>query len=62
MIDSMHVKVHQHGTGAKGGNQAMARTKDGSTRNFIWPWIKLVIRSESLQLKVQNRIANGHWS
>lgn len=30
MIDSTHVKVHQDGTGAQGGNQDMSRTKGGS--------------------------------
>ena len=29
MIDASHVKVHQHGTGAVGGNQAIGRTKGG---------------------------------
>ena len=29
MIDSSYVKVHQHGTGAVGGNQAVGRTKGG---------------------------------
>ncbi|MGI2299250.1 IS5 family transposase [Candidatus Cardinium hertigii] len=29
MIDSTYIKVHMHGTGAKGGNQSMSRTKGG---------------------------------
>ena len=29
IIDSSYVKVHQHGTGAVGGNQAVGRTKGG---------------------------------
>ncbi|MDP2215725.1 MAG: IS5 family transposase [Methanolobus sp.] len=29
MIDASHVKAHQHGTGAVGGNQDMGRTKGG---------------------------------
>ena len=29
MIDASYVKVHQHGTGAVGGNQAVAQTKGG---------------------------------
>jgi transposase len=62
MVDSTHIKVHQHGTGVRGGNQSMVRTKGGSTRSYIWPWIRLVIRSESLQLRVQNRFVNGHRS
>ena len=27
MIDASHVKMHQHGTGAVGGNQATGQTK-----------------------------------
>jgi hypothetical protein len=45
MMDSAHVKGHQHGTEAKGGSQAMACTKGGSTENYIWSWIGLVIHS-----------------
>ncbi|XWN34983.1 MAG: IS5 family transposase [Roseivirga sp.] len=29
MIDASHIKVHPHGTGAVGGNEAMNRTKGG---------------------------------
>ena len=29
MIDGSHIKVHQHGAGARGGNQAVGRTKGG---------------------------------
>ncbi len=29
MIDASYIKVHQHGTGARGGNQAVGRTKGG---------------------------------
>ena len=29
MIDGNYVKVHQHGTGTAGGNQAAGRTKGG---------------------------------
>ena len=29
MLDSTHIKLHPHGTGAVGGNQAMGRTKGG---------------------------------
>lgn len=32
--------------GARGGNQDMSRTKGGSIQNGIWPWIRLVCRSE----------------
>ncbi len=29
MIDASYIKVHPHGTGARGGNQATGRTKGG---------------------------------
>ena len=29
MIDASYIKVHPHGVGARGGNQAMSRTKGG---------------------------------
>ena len=29
MIDATHIKVHPHGTGARGGNQDVGRTKGG---------------------------------
>jgi len=41
MIDATHCKVHQHAAGARGGNQAMGRTKEGqhkgtSGRGCAW--------------------------
>ena len=57
MIDASHIKVHQHGTGAVGGNQDMGRTKGGSIPRYIWPWMRLVIRSELLLQEVPLRIA-----
>jgi len=45
MIDASHIKVHPHGTGARGGNQEMGRTKGGSTRSCILPWMRMVSRS-----------------
>ncbi len=57
MIDASHCKVHPHATGAPGGNQDMGRTKGGSTLRFIWPWMRMVCRSESLLQKVPVRIA-----
>jgi IS5 family transposase len=48
MIDASHIKVHQHSAGAQGGNQAMGRTKRGSTPRYIWPWMRMVCRSECL--------------
>ena len=58
MIDASHVKVHPHAAGAVGGNQDMARTKGGSTPRYIWPWMRMVCRSESLLQRVPLRIAH----
>jgi len=57
MIDASHCKVHQHGTGAAGGNQDMGLTKGGSTQRYIWPWMRMVIQSEYLLQQVPRRIA-----
>jgi hypothetical protein len=57
MIDATHVKVHRDGTGAKGGSQDADRTKGGSTRRYIWPWMRMVCRSESLLREVPSLIA-----
>ncbi len=46
MIDASHIKVHPDAAGAKGGNQAMGRTKGGSTRSCILPWMRMVSRFE----------------
>jgi len=57
MIDASHIKVHPHAAGAAGGNQDMARTKGGSTPRYIWPWMRMVCRSELLLQKVPQQIA-----
>ena len=57
MIDASHVKVHQHAADAIGGNEAMGRTKGGSTQRYIWPWMRMVCQSELLLQKVPLRIA-----
>ncbi len=57
MIDASHIKVHPHAAGARGGNQAMSRTKGGSTRSCTWPWMRMVCRSERLLQQVPRRIA-----
>ena len=57
MIDASHCKVHPHTSGARGGNQAMSRTKGGSTPRYIWPWMRMVCRSESLLHQVPLLIA-----
>ena len=58
MIDASHIKVHPHATGARGGNQGMGRTKGGSTHRYIWPWMRLVCRSESLLQTLPAQIAH----
>lgn len=58
MIDASHVKVHPHAAGAKGGNQDMAVTKGGSTVRYIWPWMRMVCRSEYLLQQVPQRIVH----
>jgi hypothetical protein len=57
MIDASHIKVHPHGTGAQGSNQAISRTKGGSIARYIWPWMRMVCRSELLLQRVPARIA-----
>ena len=63
MIDASYIKVHQDGTGTKGGNQDMERTKGGSTQRYIWPWMRIVCRSEWLSrqvpLRIVHRLANS---
>jgi transposase len=58
MIDASHIKVHPHAAGARGGNQDMERSKGGSTAKYIWPWMRLVCRSESLLRMAPRRIAH----
>ena len=57
MIDASYVKVHPHACGAVGGNQAIGLTKGGETVRYIWPWMRMVCRSQSLLLQVPLRIA-----
>jgi transposase len=58
MIDASHCKVHPHAAGAPGGNQAMSRTKGGSTPKYTWPWMRMVCRSECLLHQVPQRIVH----
>jgi len=58
MTDASHIKVHPHAAGAVGGNQDMERTKGGSTPRYIWPWMRMVCRSEYLLQQVPLRIAS----
>ena len=56
MIDATYIKVHPDAAGARGGNQKMSRSKGGSTRNYIWPWIRMVCRSEYISQMVPQLI------
>jgi transposase len=58
MIDASHCKAHAHAAGAKGGSQGIGLTKGGETPRYIWPWIRMVCRCESLSLKVPQRIVH----
>jgi transposase len=58
MIDASHVKAHPDASGAVGGNQDMERTKGGSIPRYIWPWMRLVVRSECLSRQVPLRIVS----
>ncbi len=57
MIDASHIKVHPHAAGARGGNQGISRTKGGSIPRYIWPWMRMVCRLESVSRKVPELIA-----
>jgi transposase len=57
MIDATHIKAHQHAAGARGGNQAIGLTKGGEIQKYIWPWMRMVCRSELLLQQVPSRIA-----
>ena len=57
VIDASYIKVHPHAAGARGGNQDMARTKGGSIVRYIWPWMRMVCRSEYLLQRVPSMIA-----
>jgi len=58
MIDASHIKVHPHAAGARGGNQDMMYTKGGLTARYIWPWTRMVCRSELLLLRVPLQIVH----
>lgn len=56
IIDSTFIKVHSDASGAVGGNQDMGRTKGGLTQKYIWPWMRMVCRSDFLLQQVQELI------
>ena len=47
MIEASQIKVDPH---------AAAAVKGGSTQNYIWPWIRIVGRSERLLRQAQPQI------
>lgn len=57
MIDASHVKAHAHAAGAVGGSEAIGLTKGGETQRYIWPWMRMVCRSELLLQRVPQLIA-----
>ena len=56
ILDASHINLHPHAAGARDGSQDTARTKGGSTPRYIWPWMRMVIRSECLLQRVPQRI------
>jgi transposase len=52
MIDASHVKAHAYAAGAIGGNEAIGLTKGGEIQKYIWPWMRMVCRCESLLRQV----------
>ncbi len=58
MIDATYIKVHPHAAGAVGGNQDMSRSKGGSIAKYIWPWMRMVCRSELLLQRVPQQTAH----
>jgi hypothetical protein len=57
MIDSTFAKCHMHAAGAVGGNQAISLSKGGEIPRYIWPWMRMVCRSEQLLRTVPLLIA-----
>lgn len=51
MIDVSHVKVQQHAA------RAIDENEGGSIQRYIWPWMRMVCRSESLLQRVPLLIA-----
>ncbi len=59
MVDATFIKCHVHATGARGGNQEMSVSKGGSTVRYIWPWMRMVCRSEQLLQTVPRQIVRN---
>ena len=56
MIRASQIKVDPHVAATVKRNQKMSRTKGGSTQNYIWPWIRMVGRSDRLLGPAQPQI------
>jgi len=52
MVDATYIKVHPHAAGAVGGNEDMERSKGGSLPRYIFPWMRMVCRSDVLSQQV----------
>ena len=57
LIDASFVKAHKHAHGAVGGSQDIARSKGGLHQKSIFPWMRMVVRSELLLQRAQLMIA-----
>jgi transposase len=57
LIDASFVKAHKDAHGAVGGSQDIGRSKGGQHQKSILPWTRLVVRSESLLLRVSQMTA-----
>ncbi|MBQ3060037.1 MAG: IS5 family transposase [Desulfovibrio sp.] len=60
ITDVTHCKVHLDTAETVGGNQAVSRTKGGSTPRYIWPWMRMICRSELLLQKIPGLIVERH--
>lgn len=48
LIAAGHCKAYPHSTEARAGKQGRDGTKESSTVKYIWPWMRMLCRSESL--------------
>ena len=48
ITDASHIKAHAHAAGVRSADQA---------QRYIWPWMRMICRSESLLHQVPQRIA-----
>ena len=56
IIDASHIKVHPYAAGVRSGSQDMPHTKGDSIQRYIWPLMRMVIRSECLLQRVPQQI------